>query len=326
MQFGQDPSLAISVVICTQNRADLLDGVMKSLCAQTLSGNRFEIIVVDNDSKDHTRKIAEDYCHQHKNVRYCFESQHGLSHARNRGWCEAKGLYVAYVDDDCKMPAQWLTVAHEIIEHVAPTAFGGPYYPFYNSPKPCWWKDCYGAFEQSQEARSLNPREYLRGGNMFFRRSVLENMSGFDVALGMSGHKMGYGEETLLQRRIREDMPNELIFYDPKLYVYHLVRSEKMLLRWALKSWFVNGRSSYRVYCDDNPQAAKQSQFKLLIQAVFTIKRFLGDLLVGILRRDRKRYPYLQNYFYENTINYVATLGLIYEKYSQKNNHKLAMN
>jgi len=315
MQPASDLDLAISVVICTQNRADLLANVMQTLSAQTLPTACFEIIVVDNDSKDHTRLIAEDFCRQYSNVRYCVEARRGLSYARNRGWMEAKGRYVAYIDDDCRVPNKWLNVAHDIIHQIGPAAFGGPYYPFYNSPKPYWWEDRYGSFEQSQESRLLRPREYLRGGNIFFRRSVLEYMSGFETSLGMSGKKLGYGEETALQRAIRATMPDELIYYDTKLYVDHLVRPEKMTLRWALKSWFVNGRSSYRVYCDDNPQAAKQSQFNLLIQAVFTIKRFLGDLLGGILRRDRERYPYMQNYFYENTINYVAKLGLIYEEY-----------
>ena len=316
MQQASDSRLAISVVICTQDRASLLADVMQTLCEQTLSTACYEIIVVDNDSKDHTRLIAEKYCRQYSNVRYCLESQRGLSHARNRGWLEAKGRYVAYIDDDCRVPTQWLNVAHDIIHQIGPAAFGGPYYPFYNSPKPYWWEDRYGSFEQSQESRLLRPREYLRGGNIFFRRSVLEDMSGFETSLGMSGEKLGYGEETALQRAIRATMPDELIYYDTKLYVDHLVRPEKMTLRWAVKSWFVNGRSSYQVYRENNPQAAKQSQFKLLIQAVLTIKTFFGDLLVGMLRRDREQYPYMQNYFYDNTTKYIAKLGLIYEEYS----------
>ena len=315
MQACQDSGLAISVVICTQNRADLLAGVMQTLCAQTLPTFCFEIVVVDNDSKDHTRAVAEDFCRRYSNVRYCVESRRGLSYARNRGWREAHGAYVAYIDDDCKVPTEWLSVAYDIINQIGPAAFGGPYYPFYNSPKPYWWEDRYGSFEQSRESRGLRPREYLRGGNIFFRRGVLEDMSGFETSLGMSGEKLGYGEETALQRAIRATMPDELIYYDTKLYVDHLVRPEKMTLRWALKSWFVNGRSSYQVYRDDNPQAAEQSRFKLLIKAVLTIKGFFGDLLVGILRRDRERYPYVQNYFYENTTNFIAKLGLIYEEF-----------
>jgi glycosyltransferase involved in cell wall biosynthesis len=294
---------------------DLLTDVLQTLCEQTLPTACYEIIVVDNDSKDHTRLVTEDYCHHYDNIRYCIESQRGLSHARNRGWQEANGQYVAYVDDDCKVPTQWLTVAKKIIDQIAPAAFGGPYYAFYNSLKPYWWKDSYGAFEQSQTSHSLQRHEYLRGGNIFIRRSVLEDMCGFDVTLGMSDRKLGYGEESQLQRRIHTTMTDELIYYDPKLYVHHLVRPEKMTLRWILNSWFVGGRHSYHVFRDDTPQAARLPQLKLLVQAVLTLFRFFEDLLVCVLLRDRKRYPYLQNYLYENTFGHVQTLGRIYERF-----------
>lgn len=317
MRHSTNLSLSISVVICTQNRADLLADVLQTLCEQTLPAACYEIIVVDNDSKDHTRLVAENYCRDYDNVRYCIELQHGLSNARNRGCLEAKGRYVGYLDDDCKAPIQWLTVANEIIDQFKPAAFGGPYYAFYNSPKPCWWKDCYGAFEQSQVSRSLGRHEYLRGGNIFVRRGVLEKIHGFDSTIGMSGRNLGYGEESELQRRIRETMTDELIYYDPKLYVNHLVRQEKMSLRWALKSCFVGGRHSYHVFRNNNAQSFIPTKLKLLALAIITIFRSVVDVFFGVLRWDRKRYPYLQNYLYENTLKYVANLGVIYEKYFQ---------
>jgi glycosyltransferase involved in cell wall biosynthesis len=316
MSNFQKHEMAISIVVCTQNRADLLEIAMQSLCEQTLPHAFYEIVIVDNDSKDHTGRVAEFYCQRQENVRYCVEPQHGLSHARNRGWQVAKGRYVAYVDDDCKVPPQWLTVAHNIIADVGPAAFGGPYYPCYHSPKPYWWKDGYGTFEQSHASRALGPREYLRGGNIFIRREVLEDLSGFDPTLGMTEGKLGYGEETYLQKRIRETMLDECIYYASLLYVYHLVRPEKMTLRWALKSWFVNGRSSYHLSRADVSRTAAPSPVRLVFQMILTIKKFFADLLFGSMQRDRKRYPYLQNYLYENTMNHVANMGALYEKYT----------
>ena len=136
MQYSVNSNIAISIVICTQNRADLLADLLQTLSKQDLFRAFYEVIVVDNDSKDRTRRVAEDFCHKYENARYCIELQHGLSYARNRGMLEAKGEYVGYVDDDCKLPAQWLTVAKEIIDQIAPAIFGGPTYPFYNSQKP----------------------------------------------------------------------------------------------------------------------------------------------------------------------------------------------
>ena len=314
MQHSTSSSLQISIVICTQNRADLLTDILQTLCEQDLSKASYEIVVVDNDSKDQTRLVTEDYCHHYDNVRYCLELQHGLSYARNRGWLEAKGEYVGYVDDDCKVPTQWLTVAKEIIDQIAPAAFGGPSYSFYNSLKPCWWKDNYGTFEVSETPRSLHQSEFLIGCNMFIRRSVLEDLGGFNNTLGMHDQNIGYGEESELQERIRATLTDELIYYEPRLFLYHLIRTEQMSLNWILKSRFVGGRYFCYVFNDDTPQPARTSKLKLLVQAILILLRLSIDIIVGVLRCDRQRYPYLQNYLYENTLKYVRDLGVIYEK------------
>ena len=154
-----------------------------------------------------------------------------------------------------RRPPQWLTAASEIIDEHAPAVFGGPYYAFYQSSKPNWWDDQYGAFELSSESHMLEPEEFLRGGNLFIRRSLLSKLKGFDVRLGMSGQRLGYGEETELQDRVREMAPNERLYYDSNMYVHHLVRREKMTWRWILRSWFASGRSS----CDSSGDGAEPS-------------------------------------------------------------------
>ena len=316
MQYRNNSKLAVSVVVCTYNRAELLRSALQTLCEQTINKSDYEVLVVDNNSQDSTPNLTKTFCQNYPNIRYFLETRQGLSHARNRGWQEAKGLYVAYVDDDCKMPTQWLKIAMRIIDRIAPTAFGGPAYAFYNSPKPYWWQDKYGTYELSPVPRPLRPFEYLQGNNIFFRRKVLECMNGFDAGLGMSDKNLGYHEETELQRRIRKTMPHKLIHYDPNLHVFHLVRPEKMTLRWIINSFFASGRCSYNVFQDKNTKMARLTKLKLLIKACVTLLLLLANILVGLLRYDRERYPYLQNYLYENTGKYVCVLGEIYERYT----------
>jgi glycosyltransferase involved in cell wall biosynthesis len=315
MQYRKNSKLPVSVVICTFNRAEVLRGALQTLSEQTINKSDYEVLVVDNNSQDSTPDLAGTFCRNHPNIRYLSETRQGLSHARNRGWQEAKGLYVAYVDDDCKMPSEWLKIAMKIIDRIGPAVFGGPAYAFYNSPKPYWWKDSYGTYEQSPGPRPLRPLEYLQGNNIFFRRKILESMNGFDPGLGMSEKNLGYHEETELQRRIRKTMSHELIYYDPKLYVFHLVRPEQMTSRWILNSAFAYGCYSYRVFQDNNSKIPQLAKLKLLIKACATLLFFFADILVGLLRYDRKRYPFLQNYIYEHTAKYVGVLGEIYGAY-----------
>ena len=313
MQYRNNSKLAISVVICTYNRAELVAIALQTLCEQTINKSHYEVIVVDNNSKDNTHAVTEEFSLRYPNIWYCFEIQQGLSHARNRGWREAKGAYVAYIDDECKVPAQWLSVAYQIIERLSPAVFGGPYYGYHNSSTPRWWKKSYESFGHSETARALIDGEYLRGANIFIKHSLLTMIGGFNVELGMSGQKLAYGEESHLQRRIRKTTHNEIIYYDPELYIYHLVRPEKMTWRYILNSRFVGGRHVYRVFWENTPQVPR---FQLMLQTIITLFRLFADILVGLLKRDRKQYPYLQNYLYEKTFVHVRKLGFIYERYT----------
>jgi glycosyltransferase involved in cell wall biosynthesis len=306
-------SVLISVVVCTFNRSDLLANLLKGLCKQALEKAEYEVIVVDNNSQDDTRDVVRGFCKDCSNVRYCFEPQQGLSHARNLGWRMARGEYVAFIDDDCKAPEHWLSVAKEVIERVSPGVFGGPYFAFYNTPKPGWFKGAYGTHDQGNEARVLNAREFLDGGNVFFRRALLEALGGFDPSFGMSGHKIAYGEETVLLRHIRSTMPEQLIYYDPKLYVYHLVDGKKMSMRWIIPQRFASGFYSCRVF-QDGAYAGIQG-YQLLIRVFRILLALAIDFARGVLQRERKRYPYIQNYLYERTFSYIQVLGGLYSQY-----------
>lgn len=308
-------SFMISVTVCTYNRCDLLEQIMQTLINQTLQKELYEIIIVDNNSKDNTSNIADQLIKNNPeiNIRYIIETKQGLSHARNRGWKEAKGEYVAYIDDDCKASEQWLEVAKRIIDQHSPAIFGGPYYAYYNSAKPKWFKDSYGSHKLGDEAHLMDQNEFISGGNIFFRRSLLQKIGGFDPKLGMTGNKIGYGEETALQIYVRESMPNELIYYDPKLYVYHLVRPEKMSLKWRLHQSFSDGRYSFLVFQTAN----EKSKYKSLIKLLYSVLPILCAI-VRILFRDRKQYPYFENYIYERISPYIANFGKSYEQFIQK--------
>src|SRR5690349_21431211 len=101
-------TIRISAIIPTYNRADYLGNAIQSLIEQTLPIEQYEILVIDNCSTDRTRQIVcEDFAHV-PNLRYIYEPVLGLSQARNTGWQQARGDYVAYLDDDAIASSQWL--------------------------------------------------------------------------------------------------------------------------------------------------------------------------------------------------------------------------
>ena len=80
----------ISVVVCTYNREKMLPECLDSLANQRANKNLYEVIVVDNNSKDNTSKVANEFVTKYSNFKILFEQNQGLSHARNLGLKEAK--------------------------------------------------------------------------------------------------------------------------------------------------------------------------------------------------------------------------------------------
>jgi glycosyltransferase involved in cell wall biosynthesis len=301
-----------SVVVCTYNRSQLLRLCLESLTKQRLGKNLYEVIIVDNNSTDDTRAVCEQFCRQYNNIRYCFEQKIGLSYARNRGFAEADGEYIAYLDDDAKVPEQWLSVAVEIIDKQSADVFGGPYFPIYDSPKPVWFKDSYGTAEMAKQACILSSDASLSGGNLFIRRRFLKNLGGFDVSLGMKGSRTAYGEETDLIRRIRNQIPAAVIYYEPRLFIQHFVRANKMTLRWALRRAFISGRYGYAAtLCH---QRFVNSSW-LLLKAILVTLRELGRFCIQRFDRHENRvYPFLKNFLYEVLPHCLWILGVICEQ------------
>lgn len=306
--------LLFSVVVCTRNRSGLLKGSIESLFAQTLDPALFEIIVIDNQSTDDTAEIVRRTGGDR--VRYFVEPQLGLSPARNRGWREARGRWVGYLDDDAKAAPDWLVVAQSIATGRAPELFGGPFLPFYDSPRPAWFKDAYGSREIAPEARDLTGIETLSGSNIFVLRELFASSGGFSSEFGMTGGRVAYGEETDLQLRLKRERPGIKIFYDPALIVYHLVRAGKMSIGWQFKQVAAGARDAARILHPLQPEkSSARMAFDLIRAAAKTTFLFAATPL-----RDRRRYPYAHNYMIESVFVPLRRVFMYYHTLKRRKN------
>src|ERR1700733_6053483 len=102
--------MKITVILCTYNRCMSLARTLDSVATQTLPERAdWEILVVDNNSRDQTRKVVDEFCRQYPGrFRYIFEPQQGKSHALNTGIREAQGDILAFVDDDVVVAKGWI--------------------------------------------------------------------------------------------------------------------------------------------------------------------------------------------------------------------------
>ncbi len=88
----------VSVTVCTFNGAGFLEKTLKSVLAQTHSN--LEIVLVDDGSTDGTRNVADRFAQEDARIRTFYRANHGLPASRNFAFAQARGEWVAIIDQD----------------------------------------------------------------------------------------------------------------------------------------------------------------------------------------------------------------------------------
>ncbi len=170
----------VSVVIPIYRSRGTLERCLESIMNSNYPENRREIIIVDNNSPDGSREIAERYP-----VRIVEEKNQGRAYARNRGIEASRGEWIAFTDSDCVVEPGWLSkFASRAREHPEVDIFGGEI-------------SSIGLSEEMQrffeEESILTQNDAISGkmvlfpfvitANAFIRKGVFERVGLFDTAL-----------------------------------------------------------------------------------------------------------------------------------------------
>jgi glycosyltransferase involved in cell wall biosynthesis len=174
--------VAVSLVICTRNRAArlaaCLDAVAKMTCAR-----RCEIVIVDNGSHDRTRAVACEFLRVQPLLgRYVWEPEPGLSRARNAGLAASAGDIVAFTDDDCYPAPDLLDRICDVFADERIGFMGGRILLYDPHDYPLTVNESTETVRFT--AGSVVPCAAVQGANMAFRRAALSGVGGFDPALG----------------------------------------------------------------------------------------------------------------------------------------------
>ena len=242
--------MLFTITIPTYNRADTLAEVLRSLGQMRYpSDAEHEILVVDNNSSDHTASVVEEF----RPVlgpafRSVFEPRQGVSHARNRALEEARGEVVCFIDDDSVADRNWLVAhmrAYQSEQRVV--AVGGRIWLRWPEgwSRPTWLPP---QLEHYLSALDLGPeRQWMRyphhpyGCNMSVKRQVARDIGGFSVRLGRTGTDLISNEEQHFFRQVEKH--GGLTLYEPEALVYHMVPVSRLSKRFFLQRAYAQGIS-----------------------------------------------------------------------------------
>ena len=185
----------ISVVVPTYNEERNIEECLRSILGQTLPRGEIDIIIVDGDSRDRTREIAEPLADT-----FIVQTSEGVGGARNDGFAVARGEVVATTDADCRPHPDWLEVIQRDLGEPGVVAVTGVLVPFdfgdMGGLEQFTYRLLFDLSNAALVVMSWFGRMHLCGANSAFRR---------DAFLGVGGYlPLAYADDVEIFRRIRE--------------------------------------------------------------------------------------------------------------------------
>jgi succinoglycan biosynthesis protein ExoM len=182
----------VSICIASFRRPRGLARLLDSLAAQQLpEGLDVEIVVVDNDASGEAQSQAIAACGAARSARWFVEPRQNIAHARNRAVCEARGRWIAFIDDDEVADPGWLGAFWKLAEKDAGDGLFGPVLPRLDagatdSPAAPWLDlETFFGRPRHESGTPVTAGE-TSTSNTFVRRSLFADRR-FDPAWGRAG-------------------------------------------------------------------------------------------------------------------------------------------
>ncbi len=274
----------VSIVIPTKNSAGFLENCLKNIRLQSYP--KIEIIVVDSNSSDNIKEISRKY---HCNfINYVPKVEKGIfdaPHKRNYGMARAKGKYVYWLDADMTLPKNLISEAVGLCEKGADAvilpedSYGiGMWAKVKQLERRCYWND----------PTMESPR--------FYKKSVWEDIGGFDLDLGAGGDDVDLTQK-LLEKKYLINRTKNIVLHN----------EGKLTLKNTIKKHFMYGREMFN-YLKKRPKSWVSTYNPIKFSYFRNWKLFITHPVEAIL------------FIIMRTSEYVAGLtGLIYSFFDSKN-------
>lgn len=190
----------------TYQRADRLARLVGALERQDHPADRFDVVVVDDASTDHTSQVLEA-----ARARGAIDLHHlrmprngGPAPARNRGWRGARAPVVAFIDDDCTPDPGWVGAMVRAFDRNDRLGVAQGRTRAADGPR--------GAWTVAREIGDETP--WFEGCNIAYRRAALEATGGFDEAIGWYGEDTSAGWKVVEAGWERDFVPDAIVTHD----------------------------------------------------------------------------------------------------------------
>lgn len=226
-----------TVAIPTYNGASRLPLLLERLRQQVNTEHfSWEIIIVDNNSKDNTEQVVRDYqasWREQYPLRYCLETEQGAAFARLRAVREAKGELIGFIDDDNLPDSKWVAAAYSFgKEHPKAGAYGGQIHGEYEVKPPANFQKIQSflaIIERGSKPKLYDPDKFILPAGAAFvvrKQAWCESVPKRPMLSGRVGGQMLGGED--YEPLLYIHKAGWEIWYNPAMHSYHQIPSWRL--------------------------------------------------------------------------------------------------
>ncbi|HEY9802538.1 MAG TPA: hormogonium polysaccharide biosynthesis glycosyltransferase HpsE [Leptolyngbyaceae cyanobacterium] len=236
-------TIDFTVAIPTYNGAERLPQVLDKLLAQTgIEHLHWEVIVIDNNSSDRTPEVVKDYQPKFTQceLKYFVETQQGLAFGRLKAVNEAKGKFVAFLDDDNLAEPDWVLQSYNFgEEHPLAGAWSGQIHGDFEVKPPDNFSQIqpFLAIREHGQKPFIFDADNLRlppGAALVIRKQAwLESVPQHFAFTGRVGKSLVAGEDTEVILHLHKS--GWEIWYNPKMEIYHQIPHWRLERNYLLK-------------------------------------------------------------------------------------------
>lgn len=210
--------IKFSIIIPCYNIEKYISKTLESVLNQTYQN--FEIILINDGSKDNTGKILDDYSKKDKKIKVIHKINEGVSQARNIGIENAAGEYIYFLDGDDLIENNLLKRADEVFKNNKVEIFSFSFNMVYENGEI---KRKYSSEKYSNQ--TIKSKEFL---SLFFNKKIGQNMCSFIVKRELIQNKIFFtkglerGED--LEFQIKMLLGNNFVYYDKTPFFKYVSR------------------------------------------------------------------------------------------------------
>lgn len=290
-------NISLSLVICTYNRDKYLPEALESIRQQTIDSNAFQLIIVDNSSTDNTALISKNFivANPQLNIKYAFETNKGLSFARNRGIQEADAPIISYVDDDAILSPGFLNAMLDFfVSYPKAIGAGGKVIPKYeNGIEPAWMNKYLNGFVGKVDHGTVTKKfddkmKYPAGCNMTYKKDILLKAGGFNNDLTFRS------DDKYIFFKVKEF--SDEIYYVPGAYVHHYIDQYRLEFSNFKKLFLKTGNEEkIRTRSQEGDTGVIKKGIEFLIKWIASIIIYILFIIKG--QSIKGRYVFLSQWF-----------------------------